>query len=59
MSKHDRSITNTSSTPGAARGTKRSMNVQQALEWAFGKEKAELELEAFLRQHQVFLNTPI
>lgn len=44
MSKHDRSITNASSTPGAARGTKRSMNVQQALEWAFGKEKAELEL---------------
>ena len=44
MSKHDRSITNASNTSGAARGTKRSMNVQQALEWAFGKEKAELEL---------------
>ena len=44
MSKHDRSIKNASNTPGATGRTKRSMNVQQALEWAFGKEKAELEL---------------
>lgn len=44
MSKHDRSIKNASNTLGATRRTKRSMNVQQALEWAFGKEKAELEL---------------
>lgn len=44
MSKHDRGIRNASNTAGDARSTKRSMNVQQALEWAFGKEKAELEL---------------
>jgi len=41
--KHDRNLHG--GTGGAGRGRqKRMLSVQQALEWAFGKEKAELEL---------------
>lgn len=41
--KHDRNLH--AGTGGAGRGRqKRMLSVQQALEWAFGKEKAELEL---------------
>jgi len=41
--KHDRNLHANTGLRGSAR-PKRSMPVQQALEWAFGKEKAELEL---------------
>ena len=41
--KHDRNLHAHIGRSGSAR-PKRSMSVQQALEWAFGKEKAELEL---------------
>jgi len=44
MSKHDRHLGGASNAATGARRPKRSMTVQQALEWAFGKEKAELEL---------------
>ena len=44
MSSHDRSLSGAAKTNIASRRPKRSMTVQQALEWAFGKEKAELEL---------------
>ena len=44
MSKHDRNLSGAGRVNVASRRPKRSMPVQQALEWAFGKEKAELEL---------------
>ena len=44
MSKHDRNLSGSAKTNIASRRPKRSMPVQQALEWAFGKEQAELEL---------------
>jgi len=44
MSKHDRHLDGTSIAAGGAKHPRRSMTVQQALEWAFGKEKAQLEL---------------
>ena len=46
MSKHDRNLSGAGRANVASRRPKRSMPVQQALEWAFGKEKAELELPA-------------
>jgi hypothetical protein len=44
MSKHDRNLSGSAKINIASRRPKRSMPVQQALEWAFGKEQAELEL---------------
>jgi hypothetical protein len=44
MSKHDRSLSGAAKVSISSKRPKRSMPVQQALEWAFGKEKAELEL---------------
>jgi hypothetical protein len=44
MSKQDRTLSGSARTNIASKRPKRSMPVQQALEWAFGKEKAELEL---------------
>ena len=44
MSKHDRNLSGSAKANIASRRPKRSMPVQQALEWAFGKEQAELEL---------------
>ena len=44
MSKHDRTLSGAAKTNVASKRPKRSMPVQQALEWAFGREKAELEL---------------
>ncbi len=44
MSKQDRNLGGSAKTNIASRWPKRSMPVQQALEWAFGKEQAELEL---------------
>ena len=44
MSKHDRTFSGTARASVSSKRPKRSMPVQQALEWAFGKEKAELEL---------------
>jgi hypothetical protein len=44
MSNHDRTLSVAARANVASRRPKRSMPVQQALEWAFGKEKAELEL---------------
>jgi hypothetical protein len=44
MSKHDRTFSGAARANVSSKRPKRSMPVQQALEWAFGKEKAELEL---------------
>jgi hypothetical protein len=44
MSKHDRTFSGVARANISSKRPKRSMPVQQALEWAFGKEKAELEL---------------
>jgi hypothetical protein len=44
MSSHDRNLSGAARTNIASKRPKRSMPVQQALEWAFGREKAELEL---------------
>jgi hypothetical protein len=44
MSSHDRTLSGSARTNIASKRPKRSMPVQQALEWAFGREKAELEL---------------
>lgn len=44
MSKHDRDFSEAVRASISSKRPKRSMPVQQALEWAFGKEKAELEL---------------
>ena len=44
MSNHDRNLSGAARTNVGSKRPKRSMPVQQALEWAFGREKAELEL---------------
>jgi hypothetical protein len=44
MSNHDRTLSGAAKTNIASKRPKRSMHVQRALEWAFGTEKAELEL---------------
>jgi hypothetical protein len=44
MSNHDRNLSGAARTNVSSKWPKRSMPIQQALEWAFGKEKAELEL---------------
>ncbi len=44
MSKFDRRLSRTPAQRGAGRTLKGTMSVQQALEWAFGVEKAQLEL---------------
>lgn len=44
MSTHDRNLSGEARTNVSSKRPKRSMPIQQALEWAFGREKAELEL---------------
>ncbi|RBI69885.1 hypothetical protein DQW77_15040 [Roseovarius sp. TE539] len=44
MSRFDRRLSRTPAQRGADRKLKGAMSVQQALEWAFGVEKAQLEL---------------
>lgn len=44
MSTHDRNLSGEARANVSSKRPKRSMPIQQALEWAFGKEKAELEL---------------
>jgi hypothetical protein len=44
MSRFDRRLSRTPAQRGAGRTPKGAMSVQQALEWAFGAEKAQLEL---------------